>query len=365
MDNIRGPFFPDMISELHLNGTRGSLIFAVTSFLAFFGSWSSHRVVHYRSSLFLLNVSLVGLAAGFLGMAASPGFLSLLCACAVLGFAMGAANLAQNFIVVDAAPPALRRRLMSGLHAMYGIAALSAPLIASILRWQSLSWRQGLVAIAVLPAGLAVYGSKAKAVRPRAEARPMLMNRREWALCMLVSMMVSIYLWGEISASTRIVLWLRTDLQFSPDKANLYLALYFLGMLGGRVFFSLTHLQRVGNWGILWASAGLSALLYVAGLKIAPFFLSLAGLTLAPFFPVAMEQTSVLFKEKSAQALGFVIGAGNLSIVIMHVTVGALSDGYGLTNALLAGPVALFTVFVGLSALIFCRAPRREAVSQS
>jgi hypothetical protein len=43
IDNARGPFFPEILKDLELNGTYGSTFFATTSLLAFVGSLSSHR----------------------------------------------------------------------------------------------------------------------------------------------------------------------------------------------------------------------------------------------------------------------------------------------------------------------------------
>jgi MFS family permease len=361
IDNVRGPFFPEILGDLHLNGTRGSLIFATTSLLAVAGSWTSHRFIQRRSSVHLLAVASLLMSLGFMGVAFSPNYGLILFGSAVLGFGMGLMNLAQNLIVVEASPPHQRRRWMNGLHSMYGIAALWAPFIATFFRGQGLSWRHCFFALGFLPlalAGVSARAPAAKAVEARGAAA---LSRREWRICALFAVMVALYLWGEISVSTRMVLWLRTDRGFDADRADLYLGAFFLALLTGRVFFSFVHMARLGNWLIMWGSAGAATALYMAGLRWSPVFLAAGGLGLAPFYPIAMEQASMLFKEKTAQALGFVIGFGSLSVVIMHVTIGALSDSIGLTEALMVGPFALGAIFLGLSWLLYYR--RRKMAS--
>lgn len=108
------------------------------------------------------------------------------------------------------------------------------------------------------------------------------------------------------------------------------------------------HFEGVDNWRILLVSSVLSCGLYLLGLRHSPLWFLPCGLAMSPFFPVAMEQVSVTFAKKNAEALGFVLGAGSLSVVVMHLTLGVLTDAFGVGNALYIGPVSLLIVAVGL-----------------
>ena len=351
LDNVRGPLFPEILSDMHLNGVWGATFFATTNLFAFVGSWSTHRVAHQRSSLFLLNVSCLGLALGFAAIATCHQLPLLLTACAFFGYAYGGLNLAENLIVSEAAPKHLRRRIFAGLHSMYGLAALLAPITASAARWMGLSWRQCFYCLAVLPLLILALGLRQKATRPKAEDAGIAMNRGEWIRCVIFSAMMAGYLWGEVSVSTRLVLWLRSERAFTPDMADFYLAGFFIALLGGRVLFSFVHFARFDNWTILWGSSGLAAVTYFLGLHHSPAWFVVTGLCMAPFFPIAMEQVAASFGRASGHALGFVIGCGSLSMVPMHLVIGYFTDTVGLTRALLVGPFTLACIFLGLTTL--------------
>ena len=348
LDNLRGPFYPELIADLQLSATAGSAFFAVTNLFSFIGSWSSHRILKHRSSLQLMTVSSVFVGFGYAAIALSPRYGYLLGACMLFGFAYGALNLAQNVMVFEGSPPLRRRQMFSGLHAMYGLASLAAPLLASVFIESGYSWGQGFLIMAALPALTLLMLGHVKA-KPSLREKPVEpLTHTEWTYCLIFSTMMAGYLWGEISATSRLVLWLRRDHGFTPELANLYLSGFFLALLCGRMIFTVLHFQNFGNWRILMISAGLSSVCYALGLYASPIWMVVSGLTMAPFFPVAMEQVSRLFPEKSAQALGFIIGFGSLSVVVMHMTVGIFTDHFGIARALTLGPTTLAMVFCAL-----------------
>lgn len=365
IDNIRGPLFPEILQDMQLGGTNGSAFFAATSLFAFIGSWSSHALVERRSSLSLMRLSCLGLALGFALVALCHVYALMLAACAFFGWAFGALNLAQNLMVFEGSPAHLRRRFFSGLHSMYGLAALLAPLVATLFRSMGMDWRQIVLWLAGLPVLLVVTSAK-MTHRPSAHSQTQgTMGAEEWRRCLVFSMMMAGYLWGEISVSTRLVLWLRTSENFAPDLANLYLTGFFVTLLAGRLVFSFFPIHGISNWAVLWISAGLSALLYGLTLSHHPAWILLAGLSMAPFFPVAMDQVSVLFPGKSAQALGFVLGFGSLSVVVMHLSIGWLTDQYGVGTALRIGPTTLLLIFMALTGLVVRQRSLQRAESKA
>ncbi len=352
LDNIRSPYFPDLLQALQLNGTKGALYFSVTSLFAFIGSWSSHRLIQYRSSLFLLQVSSVIVALGFAAISRANNLSTLLMCCAFFGFGYGSINLAQNLIVVEASPIHLRRQIFSGLHSMYGLAALVAPLVSSLFRWMEWGWRQGFFSLAclalILPFVSLFFKAPRRDLNLAHEHKVAPMNRAEWKVCIIFALMMAGYLWGEIGISTRMVLWLRTELGYAPDLANFYLAGFFVMLLSGRILFSFKGFSGFDNWRILKLSAIGSAITFSLGLWLSPMWFCLCGLMMAPFFPVAMELVSEIFRGKSAQALGFVLGFGSLSVVLLHSVLGVLSDLFGVSHALIAAPITLGIIGLGL-----------------
>lgn len=350
MDNARGPFFPEIMTDFSVNSTKGSFFFATTSLFAFFGSLIAGRLLKTWSSIQLLIVASMGFSLGFVAIALSPSWPVLCASCALFGLAFGGLNVSQNTVVLESAPPYLRRRMLNGLHSMYALAALIAPIAATAFRLTGAGWRMTFLVLAVLPwillFGIGQFVRRAPDERTTETHIPLYMS--EWREVWLYSLMTAGYLWAEISVSTRIVLWLRADLAYDPNLANFMMSCFFATFLLGRLAFSLVHFPNLSNWDVMLRSSILSVLLMAAGLYFHPFFMVLSGLTMAPFYPVAMDQVNSHFGEKAGQALGFIIGFGSLSVVIMHVTIGWATDHWGLTHSLWICAGGLLIVALGL-----------------
>lgn len=352
LDNVRGPFYPDVIKEFGLSNTLGSLFFAFSSMVSFLSCLSAHRFLHRYNSVVLLTWSSLFLGLGFLGMSLSPHYSLVLVSCLVFGAGYGGLNLAQAVLIGSAATGERRRKLFSGLHSMYALASLVAPLLATLSREFGLSWRLAFLGFSMLPFLMALWSWRhsghVSLLKPAVTSRPTPLNAGEWRLTLAFSIIMSIYLWGEISLSTRSVLWLRTRREVSANAADLYLSGFFLLLLLGRIYGGYMGFGRMSNRLVLSLSAILGALLYLIGLNFWPLALVFSGLAMAPFYPILMDEISNAFQHKSQQALGFVIGAGSLSVVGMHLFIGFVSDLGGLTTALelCAGLLLVIPVFL-------------------
>ncbi len=357
MDNMRGPFFPEIIADLQLNATEAASFYGITSLSAFFGSFMSHRLMKGRDVLNVMTLISVVFTLGYAGVSQSHEYIFLLAFCAIFGWAYGFLNVLQNVLVSEAAPKSKRRRLLNGLQGMYGLAAFLAPVMATVMRDVGFTWRMTFLLLAALPLIVAAMSWWKRGVHLYAHDAPPAerLNSKEWRLCAAMAVVMSVYLWGELSASTRLVLWLRTERGFAPDAADFQLGIFFLGMLTGRLTFSFLSFEKLNNWTILMLSAVLSSVIYLAGLHYSPWLLALSGLAFAPFFPVMMDEAAMSFRNKAPQALGVIIGVGNLSIMSMHMAVGVLTASFGLTAALHVGPIAMAIVFVLLAGLKYYR----------
>lgn len=353
IDNIRGPFFLDISNEMHVNGTVGSLFFATMSAFCFIGSSCGHRLLRNRSAIYLMTLASFALTISFSLVGAAPNYFLLILAIVPFGFFYGALNFSQNALVVEAAKPLARRRLLSGLHSMYGLASLLAPLAASLFRWCGLGWRGSFIIIATLPA-LSVLPVLNRVVRTkwpnRAEPHVPL-TASEWSRLAFFGILLAGYLYGEISVGTRLVFWLRADRGFTPDRANLYMALFYFGLLFGRVAFSFIQFSNFSNERVLILSSFLAGVLYWFGLQLDPMYLVLSGLAMAPFYPIAMDEITVQFGAKGGAALGHALGISSIGVVTMHLGLGWLRDQIGMTAALGVCASAL----LGVSFLLLAR----------
>lgn len=357
IDNSRGPFYPEILTDLAVSATLGSLFFATVSGFSFIGSSTSHFWLHGRSAARVLGWSGLALGLFFCAISLSPTLPVMLVACAGLGMCFGILNVVQNLTIYEASSGEKRRRLYNGLHAMYGLASLAAPLVVSVLRNHGWTWRQSffLIAVPAILVGLWGFSFRAPALKDHDAEKPAPLNAADWRACVLLSLAMACYLWGELSISTRLPLWLRSERGFSADDADYLLAAFFLTLLGGRIVFTALSFHRFGNLMVLLLSAGVSAVLYYAGLFWNPWLLGVTGLAMAPFYPVLMDQIAVHFGRKSSRAMGFIIGTGSLSLVAMHVVIGVINDNVGLTQALVVCASLMTVLTLGLLVPIISR----------
>lgn len=356
MDNIRAPFFPDLIHSLHLDGTSSSLFYVSASLAAFLSSWYASRFLKAVPSLRLMKGALVLMGGGFILIAASRTFAGLLIDSTIFGIGFGFLTNAQNIIVQESAPPRWRRRIFSGLHSMYAASALLAPLTAALLLDAHMGWRRAFMGLGVLALAFFVYLQLFERSRGPTDHSHSAPSKIPAKWLWLVGFSVALYMFGEVSATSRLVLWMRDFKQDSAQTANLYLAMFCALLLVGRLSFSF--LASWSNVRILCVSAWSAAVFYALGLSVHPLFLVVAGLLMSPFFPISMDHISELFGAQAPEALGFSLGLCSLMVVVLHFTLGILTDMVGLTAALWVGPAGL----VAVGAMVIWTNSQRETL---
>src|SRR6185312_6119329 len=149
LDNIRGPFFPDVTNNLHLTNFQAAFFYAVVSAMAGVAGSVVARSAQRFGDLVVLRAGQLLMAGGFAVLAFVHTFWQMIAACTVFGLGFGVLNVAQNLLVLDATPSTTsldsRRRLLSGLHATYAFSSVLAPLLAARIFHIGGSWREGFL----------------------------------------------------------------------------------------------------------------------------------------------------------------------------------------------------------------------------
>lgn len=347
LDNSRSPFFPDIIQSLKLNPIEGSLFFAISSLVSFSTGFFNDRLLKRVSSLKLLQISSAVLGLGYFLIAQSSDFIFLLLSAALFGLGYGSLNFSENVIIQEWAPPAYKRRIFLGLHSMYGIAALLAPVSASVFFTIGWPWRKAFLLLSLGPVLLAfvsqrLFRSPPKSTMTAAGAHVATDDLSRSALW-IAALSVAFYMFGEIGVSTRLVLLLRTEYGQSPDVANTYLAIFFGLLLFGRLVFALLDFRHLSNRRVMMVSASLSAAILALSLIFhSPYWMPVSGITMAPFYPVGMNYLAETFGTKyAARALSFGIALCSLTTVLLQLALGVLTDRFGLEAAMWIAPAGL------------------------
>ena len=347
LDNVRGPFFPNILKDMNLTDGQGSWFFAIASFIAFFGSYLAPWVLRLVGSLSGLRLGLLAIIVGFFSMSFAGGLTGLLVASACFGMGLGLLQVFQHTCIQDGANRFMQRRLFNGLHSMYALSALFAPVVTAGLFAVNWTWRESFQLFCVLPLLALIYSFFVRTVRSEhTNNHHVKASRSELIHIIYVATIVALYVTAELSISTRLVLYVQRVLTVSDTFSTMYLTLFFLLLFAGRLTFVFFDFKNWRNQKIIVMALGLSLVFYVAVLTINPWFLSVCGFTMAPVFAVSMDWIGDLFGEKASLGISLALAIGSLFIVSMHNLVGYLSDVYGIRLALAVGPCFLLVSLV-------------------
>jgi MFS family permease len=351
-----------------------STLFFVTG--ATFATWAA-RVPALQESAGLtsgeLGVALAGLMTGaFLGLplggavAVRLGSRRLLVAAlvvfvpvlAALPFAAGLATMTALLVVFGAANSGvdigvnvqgaqiergLGRPVLSSLHALFSVGALTAAGIAAAVAAAGVPVSVHFAAAAAFLCALSLPAVARVSSEPRAVAeRPRLaVPTRALALPGAIAFCVVV---AEDVANTWSAVYLRQEAETGAALAAGGFALYSLGMLIGRLAADAVVRARgrafVLSAGGLIASAGIGFALAVPKPLSAGVGIFVLGLGLAPAFPVLFGAVAHHDPPRAGQAIAAVTTVGYLGSVVGPPAVGALAGPFGLRAGLAIVPAA-------------------------
>lgn len=356
VDNARGPAYPAILEHFRASATAGSLMFAVASFGSVIVSWTGRAWLVRFGALTAARFFSALLVVGCVGMGASGfapiGLPGLVAASLVFGLGATGCSVCGNALIGLGGAPAHRRRLLSGVHAMYGASSLLAPLAVACGAEAGLDWRRLFFALAAVPFLVGAFALTVGPVAARTSEAPRAIAaappRRFEAVAACA--MLALYVVAEVCLSSRLPQLVESHWRWGSAPAALCLSGFFALLLAGRTAFAVI---RFPGSSVRWlaASASLSLAAYVVGLFAHPAVLALCGLTMSVFFPVAMAWIQDRFGAGADRMIASAIAAVGLGLVISHFGVGVLTDAVGIRNALLVGPVCLVAVLVLLRAI--------------
>jgi FHS family glucose/mannose:H+ symporter-like MFS transporter len=360
-DNARGPTFPDMLADFALSDSLGSLVFLVASaaslannLLSFF--WLKRLgpvgALRFYSLVQALGVLMMGLARSYEGLVAAS---------VVYGASSGALGIVVNLLAAGAVGPARRRQALSGLHCMYGVSSLLAPLLVSRIYAGGEGWPTVFLWLAAGPALVAVLSllRKGGASHRRVEQETIdgaalglvgvhghvRERKRPRAAAIFFGSFLTLYVVAEVLVSTRLVLFARRALNYSPEEANLLLSAFFLALFCGRLLFAIVSFP-FSNAHVLMLSAVSSLIAFVIGLTVHPLGLAVCGFTMSMFYPCAIALVSEDVGSHSEYATSWALTLQSCGLMVMHFGVGAVSDSFGIAQALWLGPMSLILVIL-------------------
>jgi len=359
LDNVRGVLLPLLANNLDLSWGMTSWFLVTGHVAAVAASLITIKVLGRTSHN---AVAMIGCALGLIVAVVAhfvTGLVSLVALALLMGAAMTTLGTMANLLTLHGTPPAFGGRVLSGMHMMYGIGSMCAPLLASGLLRQGLSWHWLIAGAApTLIAATALLASRGKreaAVVERSLETPM----RFRAGHALVLGVFCAYVVGEVLTAMWLSTWLVTVRNFATDETGPYVAAFF-AVMGVTRFLSFLFASERHEKFILRSALLLPLPCFVVGYLVTPWAFALAGVV-GPFFPLFMARVSRSFGDEWQKLTILAILCMQAILGVAHLVLGNLFDWIGANLAYMLPPVFL-VLCAGLLGLYFAT-ERRSALA--
>jgi MFS family permease len=344
LDNIRGPLFSEILKNFSLTDGQGAWFFTTASIFSLVGSISSFFIVQKTDRIQGLRLSLFMFLFGGIIISISPNVYTLLFGAAVLGVGFGLSGALQNILVTIGSTSHRRQQFVTGLHAMYGLASLLAPLLVAVMMKYFNQWRYVFAVSASFPVLVIIYTffiTPDLFHRANKQHDEIKIKSKIWTLDKIyLASIIGIYTMVELLVATRLSLYLHRKYFFTLEKSSLYLSYFYFFFLFSRLIFSAKKFDfQIKNQ--ISMLLLFSAITLVIGFFLEPWFLILSGLFMAPCFPLFMTYLSEKYRHDLDSTMLVVFSLQSFFVVSMHILVGYLSDIFGLNRAIWIGPFLL------------------------
>ncbi len=342
-DNLRGPVFPELLEKFQLTSSQGAWYFAASSIMSFFAAALVPRLTARVGYKRALQLSIALMALSQLVSAVAPSFAFFIISSIALGTAIGFLGVLQNVMVLVASRPKNRARLSGGLHANYAGSSILAPLLVGALAMSGLAFQVNFWFSFLAGVLIFVAVSRVQAFEmPSDHAAPLHESRKQTLHpeVLFVAVILSTYVAAEILVSSRLSQFAREHLGWSIAESSQLTLQFFVGMFAGRMgLFLLPAKFEARRW--LIVALALSFVLGILGVLVHPLFYLALGVTLGPIYPLTMTVLSELFPQNLQSATTAAVVGSGLSVVLMHLGVGWISDFSGVRTAMFLEPLLL------------------------
>ncbi len=352
-DNIRGPLFPEILKSFNVSDSMGSLMFALGSLSGFFASRFARELLYKFNRKVILQYACLGLTFSIIGLSQANHFYLFLFFSVSFGVSSGIIGLIPNILVPIGASPEKKQQLLSGLHSMYGIASLLAPLFVAAINSFSGEWRTTYLLSAVFPFILFLYcfhGSHdphhEKPI-PKSEAKKN-PSQKNFLPQLGMALILSFTVAAEVLISSRLALYTRRELNYSLDESSYYVTFFFIALLLGRLLFTLVKFRTSLFWQIFTCQF-LTVICIALGLNFHVEFLALSGFFVAPVYPLMIALISAEFPKDLDSAISTMMATDSTMLAVMHLTVGKLTDLFGIHLAFNSALIFLSLSMTALS----------------
>lgn len=331
MENSRGVIYSSFIDFYNLKS--GHLLFTISSLFSliatlFSNLWLTKKGVFTLTKLAFSILSICSFLFYFI-ISYELSINYFYTVNAFYGLAIGALSITLNSLVSENASLENSSRLLSGLHSMYGLASLIAPIFVYQLfslnsSIEKIFLIQAIFSVMILFVFLFVENKEENKDKSLLSFK---YKKAELKLFFPIGLCIGLYVSSEVLISSRMSIFLIHKLSFSKEKAALYVSCFFLFLFLGRLVFSFIKI-RMSKISMLKISMIFSLVFIILGIWFHPFFLCVSAFSMSYFFPYYMSYIGDHFKEVEKDLFSKSMNFVGLLLFITHWTYGIISEKY-------------------------------------
>ncbi len=362
-----GPALPHIIDEYEVSLTIAGTLFAFLALGRVIGVASGGVISDYTGRKLVMVLGNALLSLGLLGFAMANIWIINTIAIFLAGMGVGFTDGGSNAVVADIFPEK-RGFALNRLHAFFGIGCLIGPTIAGILLTTGYSWRIIFYIVGVFSLAMLIYSAGIeypKITREKVnqgKVKESSDNSSDGKFTFfnsfnfwLLAMVMFVY----TGVGSGIIGWVNQYLEdvirFSTGYASAVLALYNLGITGGRFGWSMFS-DKIGYqrtilicgigafFSIIFATLAGSFVTVAAGYLITGFFLS-------SLYPTSVAYGSDIFPNKIGMISGTLITFAAIGSMVVPFLIGGIGDMLGLRWGM-GGAAILVTLVILAGALL-------------
>ena len=353
LDTARGVLIPVLAQVFSLNYSQSSLFLAGGNFGSILITLLLIPITQrYSEKRVALGICTLAI---FTSLVASQitNFSALLFFAVALGCTVSLMGAVSNLLVIHGTDSNHRARAMCGLHTMYGYGSLLAPAIAGGILEKGYPWHLPIQIFfpVVLALGIFVFVKLPK-------EEPHLVRVKQSAKLspfqIFILFSFGLYVASEVLISMWMEAFLVEHMKLSIAQSAQYVTGFFF-MMGTSRFLCFFGMSEKWEKIILLGAPLLCAFFFFLGHRGFLLGFSLAGV-IGPLFPIFLTRAGRIFPTQTSALTIWILTSMQISLVISHLTVGGLSDKFGIEKAYWLPGILM--VFMSGVCFLFLRAER-------
>jgi MFS transporter, FHS family, glucose/mannose:H+ symporter len=358
IDNIRGVLLPVLTNVLSLKYSQSSLMLVLGNFASVvFTVGLLWLIQNFSENGILKSLFVLGIFSAVFSFWVT-NFSSFLILSICFGAIVSLFGGMSNLLVIRGTTRENRARVMCGLHSMYGLGSVFAPITASGFIDKGYSWQWpvlGVLPLCFLLLILILFLGKGDTAPPTVR-EPSRLGKQH----ILILVTFAFYVAGECLACMWMPTFLIEHWKLSLTEAAPYLSGFFAMMIVTRsiCFFSLKPAIEAT---VLILCLLASATFFFIGYN--GVFLALAAVgILGPFFPLFLSRVGHAFPEQTRSLTLWILAVDQLTLSVLHLVLGRLTDSWGIK---VAYAVPGFLLALSIPLLLFYLRIEKKAVEST